>query len=148
MKKLFQTIRKNDFEALPQLLKERTACLYCQGTPKRTAASFLHKITLRTGAFETASLLPDLGAAVNFIGRRTAAVACLQRCRPGPVYPFRNNFRPNLSYVSRHFEKKIPKPLNRACHLKMAGPVGLYVWKYFKNPGNSMELHSEYSRHN
>ena len=76
MKKLFQAIRKKDFETLQKLLQKRPELVNCTAKqpPKKDDGQSPLQIALKIGNFEAANLLLDQGADVNFM--EDAAACC------------------------------------------------------------------------
>lgn len=69
MKKLFQAIRSSDFDTVKQLLDKKPELISCTAKqpPKKDDGQSPLQVALKTGNFEIANYLLDLGADVNFM---------------------------------------------------------------------------------
>ena len=69
MKKLFTAIRQKDFEAVKALLDKKPELIACTAKqpPKKDDGQSPLQVALKTGSFDVADYLLDLGADVNFI---------------------------------------------------------------------------------
>ena len=69
MKKLFQAIRKSDIDTVKQLLDKKPELISCTAKqpPIKDEGQSPLQVALKTGNFEIASYLLDLGADVNFM---------------------------------------------------------------------------------
>lgn len=69
MKKLFQAIRQSDIDTVKQLLDKKPELISCiaKQPPKKDDGQSLLQVSLKTGNFEIANYLLDLGADINFI---------------------------------------------------------------------------------
>ena len=75
MKKLFQALKKNDFETVKYLLTQKPELINCTARkpPKSEDGQSLLQIALKYNRFDIADYLLDLGADVNFIEADTCA---------------------------------------------------------------------------
>lgn len=73
MKKLFQAIRKNDIDAVKQLIQKKPELVACTAKqpPKKDDGQSPLQVALKIGNLEIASFLLDAGADVNFIESET-----------------------------------------------------------------------------
>lgn len=69
MKKLFQAIRNSDLETVKSLIEKKPELIFCTAKqpPKKDDGQSPLQVALKTGNFEIANYLLDLGADVNFI---------------------------------------------------------------------------------
>lgn len=69
MKKLFQAIRKSDIDTVKQLLEKKPELISCTAKqpPQKDDGQSPLQVALKTGNFEIANHLLDLGADVNFM---------------------------------------------------------------------------------
>lgn len=69
MKKLFTAIRHEDIDTVKQLLEQKPELVNCvaKQPPKKEDGQSPLQVALKTGAFDIAELLIDLGADLNFI---------------------------------------------------------------------------------
>lgn len=69
MKKLFQAIRKKDIEQVKQIIQQKPELVNCvaKQPPKKDDGQSPLQVSLKTGAFEIAEYLMDMGADLNFM---------------------------------------------------------------------------------
>lgn len=69
MKKLFQAIRKKDIEQVKQIIQLKPELVHCvaKQPPKKDDGQSPLQVSLKTGAFEIAEFLIDMGADLNFM---------------------------------------------------------------------------------
>lgn len=69
MKKLFQAIRHKDIEQVKQIIEQKPELVNCvaKQPPKKDDGQSPLQVSLKTGAFEIAEYLIDMGADVNFM---------------------------------------------------------------------------------
>lgn len=69
MKKLFQAIRHKDMEQVRQIIEQKPELVNCvaKQPPKKDDGQSPLQVSLKTGAFEIAEYLIDMGADVNFM---------------------------------------------------------------------------------
>ena len=69
MRKLFNAIRKDDFETVKQLLEKKPELIACTAKqpPKKDDGQSPLQAALKTGRFNIVEYLLDLGADINFM---------------------------------------------------------------------------------
>lgn len=69
MKKLFQAIRKKDIKQVKQIIQQKPELVNCvaKQPPKKDDGQSPLQVSLKTGAFEIAEYLMDMGADLNFM---------------------------------------------------------------------------------
>ncbi len=69
MKKLFKSIRSKDFEQVKEIINNKPDLVNCvaKQPPKKDDGQSPLQVALKTGAFDIADYLIDMGADLNFI---------------------------------------------------------------------------------